>query len=104
MLSSNRFAILPDQPPDTPTPNPRKRHQKQERKTLHTPDNARIKYQVRLPDTIERTIVQRHTPIPDLQQVTPIKTLAEAFGGEVEVSPERSACSETDVIDQCESP
>ena len=41
--------------------------------------------------------MKHHTPIPDIAKCSPIKNLVESFGAAVEVSPTRSAYSETDV-------
>jgi hypothetical protein len=95
--TSNPYSLLG---PDTPSPPSRNKpllQSTQNRKRPPPSENVTITYQVRLPDTAGRTVVKRHTPIPDIAKCSPIKNLAESFGAAVEVSPARSACSETDV-------
>ena len=95
--SKNPYSLLE---PDTPSPPSRNKplQSMQGGKRPLPPENVTITYQVRLPDTAGRTVVRRHTPIPDIAKCSPIKNLAESFGAAVEVSPARSACSEPDVL------
>ena len=94
--SSNRFALLSHDFPDTPCPQPRnskKRFQKEKDKGKPQLDRVRIEYQVGLPDTTSTNLVDCHTPIP-LLELSPVKQLKEDLSAEIEVSPARSACSE----------
>ena len=72
--------------PDTPSPPSRNKpllQSKQDRKRPALPENVTITCQAPSPDTAGRTVVN--------------KNLVESLGATVEVSPARSACSETDV-------
>jgi len=85
---------------DTPSPSSHTKpllQSMQGRKQTPPSENVTITYQVQLSDTAGRTVMKRHTPIPDIANCSPIKNLAESFDAAIEVSPARSVCSETDV-------
>ena len=59
------------------------------------PDRVEVMHQVVL--TYGSTSVPRHTPASDLKELTPVRELADMVGGEANVSPARSANSDTEV-------
>jgi len=61
------------------------------------PENVQIQYKVKLPDTHGTMTVPRHTPLPEITQLSPIRSLHASFQGDIDVSPAHSACSNTEV-------
>lgn len=57
-----------------------------------------VKHYVSLTDTHGSTLVRRHTPVPDLREMTPVEELRQTIGStNVTISPAKSACSETQI-------
>ena len=96
----NRFASFD---PSTPTPPP-KRHR------AHGPRNAaalstatvktgpvEVYYRVKFPETEGTKFIPRHTPTEQLAEIPEIKELADNFGGNINISPARSACTEMEI-------
>jgi len=61
------------------------------------PENVQIRYKVKLPETHGTVMVPRHTPLPELSHLSPIRSLQESFPGNIDVSPAHSACSNTEI-------
>jgi hypothetical protein len=97
----NRFASF--DPPSTPTPPP-KRHR------THGPRNAaglstatvktgpiEVHYRVKFPETEGTKFIPRHAPVERIAEIPEIKELVDDFGGNINISPVRSACTETEI-------
>jgi hypothetical protein len=52
---------------------------------------------VKFPETEGTKFVPRHTPAAQLAEIPEIKELADGFGGNINISPARSACTETEI-------
>jgi hypothetical protein len=81
---SNPFSIL--EVPSTPSPPERK-----------PDDSVNIKHRLDLRDTHSVSVVPRHTPIDTLESLPAVTDLQEVFGGSIDISPARSATSDTEV-------
>ena len=81
---SNPFSVLED--PSTPSPPERK-----------SDGCVKVKHRLDLTDTHSQSVVPRHTPIAILESLPAVTNLQEVFGGSIDVSPARSANSDTEV-------
>jgi hypothetical protein len=60
-------------------------------------ENVKIKYQIQFPDSVGSELIARRTPIRDLKRLPAVESLASDFNGDVEVSPAKSACTDTEI-------
>jgi len=81
---SNPFPVLED--PSTLSPPERK-----------SDGCVKVKHRLDLTDTHSQSVVPRHTPIATLESLPAVTNLQEVFGGSIDVSPAKSANSDTEV-------
>ena len=93
--SINRFDLLSVS--ETSSPKRRRQRTKPALNQSAEPDQVEVMHQVILPETYGSSSVPRHTPASDLKELTPVRELADMVGGEANVSPARSANSDTEV-------
>ena len=98
--SINRFDLLSVS--ETGSPKRRRQKAKQGKGKLALnqsveSDQVEVMHQVVLSETYGSTSVPRHTPASDLKELTPVRELADMVGGEANMSPTRSANSDTEV-------
>ena len=63
------------------------------KKNVPETNKVEVRYQVKFPDTYGSAFLEKHTPVNDLRELTPLKSLTETFGVIIHVSPARSATS-----------
>lgn len=81
---SNPFSVL--EGPPTPSPPERK-----------SDGCVEVKHRLDLTDTHSQSVVPHHTPIATLESLPAVTSLHEVFGGSIDISPARSASSDTEV-------
>jgi hypothetical protein len=95
--SAARFRF-PD--PSTPTPPPRRHYThrgKIPRANSPKEDCVAVYYRVKFPQTEGTKCVPRHTPAEELVEIPEVKELTNNSGGNIFVSPAKSATSETEI-------
>ena len=104
LWSNNRFTLFGNSEPSTlfNTPSPASwtsRVPSNKTSSKHQPraEPVTVQYQRRLPGTIGKRVVNRHTPITTLKELSPVKNLATFLSAEVEISPAQPACTETEI-------
>lgn len=76
----------------------RKNKSKNKNKKKNKSESVQVSHPLSFPDSKGSTEVQRHLPITQLREITPVCELAAAVGSqEIHVSPARSACTDTEV-------
>jgi rRNA maturation endonuclease Nob1 len=106
LATSNSYAALDDSP-QFQTPSKKKSKKKKSNfppkhgaNAPDTPSSAsqvEVKHRLDLVDTHSISTVPRLTPAPELQNLSPAQAMQASFGGNIVVSPAKSATSETEV-------
>ena len=91
VFSSNPLSVLGD--PQTPSPRERKTRRPKPEEQI-PPENVAI---FKFPDAEGTLTVPRHAPVEETKRLPEIDSLATNVGGTINVSPAKSACSETEV-------
>jgi hypothetical protein len=97
-LAENPIASLAF--PETPTPKRSRAHPPHinANPPIHgTPCPVPVFYCLKFPEAEGVKFVARHSPVSELVKLLEVKSLAEAVGGQVKVSPAKSATSDTEI-------